>query len=77
MVSPIHPLNGQVLTVRHVTRLGGVRLILVEHPQGGTLTLPEAMLDLHPTPTAGSACLFDVSKLVALAHLVGQLKGRA
>lgn len=76
MANPIHPLDGQNLAVRHVTRLAGVRVVLAEHPDGGTLSLPESVLDQTPRPNPGPGCLLDVSRLVMLAGRVGQLKAR-
>ena len=77
VVNPIHPLNGHVLAVRHVTCLAGVRVVVAEHPHGGTLTLAEAVLDPAPCrPIAKPGAFFDPARLLALAGKVERLRGR-
>lgn len=74
VANPIHPLNGQILAVRHVTCLAGVRVVVVEHPAGGTLTLAESVLELGPCrPVRPDGALFDVARLVTLAKRIAQL----
>ncbi len=70
MVNPIHPLNGRVLAVRHTQRIYGLRMILAEHPDGGTLTLP-GVTPAGPPP--GSETRFDARRLVALADMIALL----
>lgn len=77
VVNPIHPLNGHVLLVQRVTCFAGVRVVVVEHPEGGTLTLPESVLGLTPgRPVMAPGCLFDVARLVVALGRVAQLKDR-
>jgi hypothetical protein len=71
VTNPVHPLHGQVLMVRHITVVHGVRVVLTEHPDGGTLTLPGSMLN-PPLPRAGT--LFDVGRLVAIASKICMMK---
>jgi len=76
VANPIHPLHGQVLLVRHITVIQGVRVVLAEHPDGGTLTLPGSMLDppLRRYGPAAAGTLFDAGRLVAVASKIDVMK---
>ena len=40
VTNPIHPLYGQCLPIRRIRRLSTHRLAILEHPDGGTISLP-------------------------------------
>ena len=74
---PIHPLRGMALPV---VRLGngpiGHRPIDVEHPEGGTLRLPEQWTDQAlPLVQSGKDAKSTPEQLRALACLVAALAG--
>lgn len=70
-MNPIHPLNGHTLAVRHVARIGGLRVVVAEHPDGGTLTLPG---DAHAPATFHADVLFEAGRLVVLANKVAAMR---
>ena len=74
---PIHPLRGMALPV---VRLGngpiGHRTIDVEHPEGGTLRLPEQWTDQGlPLVQNGESAKSTPEHLRALARLVAAIGG--
>src|SRR5262249_39170575 len=50
VVNPIHPLYGRTLPVRQVRRVENLLELIVEHPDGGVLTLPAWATDYEPRP---------------------------
>ena len=74
ITNPIHPLYGQSVVVRQMSKVGKTMKITVEHPDGGLLSLPaeETTLSL---PEAGvmradTTRLFDPEKLLRLSEWV-------
>ena len=47
VTNPIHPLCGQRLPIRRIRRLSTHRLAILEHPDGGTLSLPTTETSLE------------------------------
>jgi len=74
VVNPIHPLYGRTLPVRQVRRVENLLELIVEHPDGGVLTLPAGATDYEPRPPAllgfRPLPLFHPTQLVQLARHV-------
>jgi hypothetical protein len=79
VVNPIHPLNGQELTVMYAQRLSGIRVVFARHPNGGTIVLPEGTLDIAPTPRPRRGFsddplpLFEPARLLELVVRVAEI----
>lgn len=69
ITNPIHPLFGQSLSVRKIRRLGATLQISLNHPDGGSFSLPACETSLErnvcPNPSDGKA-LLAVHQLLAL-----------
>jgi hypothetical protein len=81
IINPIHPLQGQSLSV-HQIRHDGKRLkVILEHPDGGLISLPVSETSLEPpSPTiqiGGVTPPFDPNKLRQLTVLVSTLGSTA
>ena len=81
IVNPIHPLHGRSLPVRQVCRVEHLIELIVEHPDGGVLTLPAWATDYAPRPPTllgfGPLVLFDPAQLVQLARHVAAHRAAA
>ncbi|MEC4817579.1 MAG: DUF5372 family protein, partial [Scytonema sp. PMC 1069.18] len=79
ITNPIHPLYGQLVVVRSLRKVGELTLVLVEHPDGGLISLPIDETNFQ-TPKlsvqlSGTPRLFEPKKLLRLSELVAaQLK---
>ena len=75
--NPIHPLYGQILTIRNVRRTGTHIEFVVDHPDGGVLTLPAWATDytphLAPPRCRGTIVQFHPAQLVSLSVRVKEL----
>jgi hypothetical protein len=85
IVNPIHPLHGRSLPVRQVRRVEHLLELIVEHPDGGVLTLPAWATDYEPRPPtlpdSRPLAFFHPALLVQLtrhvmAHLAGEHSSR-
>jgi len=81
MCNPIHPLYGQTLSIRNIRRVGDLVEILVDHPDGGVLTLPGWATDISPPRpprrVGQTLPLFDPAQLVTLLHRLAALAATA
>lgn len=72
ITNPIHPLHGQSVAVRSIRQVGKLTKVIVEHPDGGLLSLPsdETSLDIsEPCPKVlGTTPLFEPKQLLRLAE---------
>ena len=77
VVNPIHPLFGRELVVRSVRRLAGVRFVVAEHPDGGTIQVPDAGVAPDAASGAGGGgvrlALFDPGQLLRVADRIALL----
>lgn len=73
VANPIHPLNGQTLTVRYIVRAGAVRVVHADHPDGGTIVLPESVLVADAGIDPGRHALFSATRLLDLVDRVAVL----
>src|SRR5215471_16921836 len=78
VVNPIHPLYGRTLPIRQVCRVENLIELIVEHPDGGVLTLPAWATDYESGPPTFSGsrplALFHPAQLVQLArHVMAHL----
>ena len=85
VVNPIHPLYGRTLPIRQVCRVEHLIELIVEHPDGGVLTLPAWATDYAPRPSippgASPHLLLHPVQLVRLArpvaaHRAGECSSR-
>src|SRR5215467_6653472 len=76
--NPVHPLCGHTLPLRNVRRVGDLLEYIVEHPDGGVLTLPawatDAVPQVPPPCCHGRLPLLHPTQLVRLVHRLGVLK---
>ena len=76
--NPIHPLCGYTLPLRNIRRVGELLEYLVEHPDGGVLTLPawatDAVPGVPPPRCREGIPLFHPAQLVLLLHRLTALK---
>ncbi len=74
ITNPIHPLHGQEVVVRSFRQVGKSVRVIVEHPDGGLISLPASETSLEPTqPVAvigGKTPLFDPQLLLGLVERV-------
>ena len=74
ITNPIHPLVGQSVAVRSIRQVGKLTKVIVEHPDGGLLSLPsnETSLDIsEPCPkVSGNTPLFEPKQLLRLVEWV-------
>lgn len=80
ITNPIHPLYGQSLLVRKVRQLQDYRSISLDHPDGGSLSLPASDTSLVTPPEMVVAQdhvrLFTPDRLLQLAeHSVVRITG--
>lgn len=72
ITNPIHPLHGQSVAVHSIRRLGKSIRVIIEHPNGGLLSLAasETSLELTSPPPVieGQTPLFDPKKLLQLSQ---------
>ena len=77
ITNPIHPLYRQSVVVRSIRYYGKSVKVIVEHPEGGFLSLPasETSLDLQKPnlQVAGKTPLFTPDKLLRLVELAASL----
>jgi hypothetical protein len=76
--NPVHPLCGHTLPLRNIHRVGELLEYVVEHPDGGVLTLPAWATDavpwLPPPRCRGGVPLLHPAQLVLLLHRLTALK---
>jgi hypothetical protein len=76
--NPIHPLCGHTLPLRNIRRVGELLEYIVEHPDGGVLTLPawatDVMPQVPPPCCHGRIPLLHPAQLVRLVHRLRTLK---
>jgi hypothetical protein len=76
--NPVHPLRGQTLPLRNIRRVGEFLEYIVEHPDGGVLTLPAWATDAvpwaPPPRCRGSIPLLHPAQLVRLVHRLTTLQ---
>jgi len=81
IINPIHPLQGQSLTVHRIHHLGKLTRVIFEHPDGGLISVPlsETSLELpQPSPQIeGVTPRFNPKKLQQLTVLVSNLGSTA
>ena len=81
MANPIHPLDGQTLPVRRTQVLGGIRVVIADHPEGGVIALPADAVTIEPLVPPStrefSLPLFEPAQLMELAERVSALANRA
>ena len=81
IVNPIHPLHGRSLPIRQVCRVEHLIELIVEHPDGGVLTLPAWATDYAPRSLTflgfDPLVLFDPAQLVQLARHVAAHRAEA
>ena len=74
VTNPIHPLYGREVVVRQIRKVGKLTKVIVEHPDGGLLSLPagETNLSLPEVSVMGpdTTRLFDPEKLLRLSEWV-------
>lgn len=72
ITNPIHPLHGQSVVVRSWRQVGNLVKVIVEHPDGGLLSIPASETSLEvtePVPQiAGQTPKFNPKKLLMLAR---------
>ncbi len=79
ITNPIHPLYGQSVVVRRLRKVGKLTKVIVEHPDGGLISLPVDETNFDKSKQSvqfeGTPRLFDPEKLLSLSVLVAaQLK---
>src|ERR671936_2051650 len=76
--NPVHPLCGHTLPLRNIRRVGDLLEYIVEHPDGGVLTLPawatDAVPQAPPPCCHGRIPLLHPAQLVRLVHRLTALK---
>src|SRR5438128_5662396 len=76
--NPVHPLCGHTLPLRNIHRVGELLEYIVEHPDGGVLTLPAWATDavpwVPPPRCRGGIPLLHPAQLVCLVHRLLALK---
>src|SRR5215472_11928171 len=76
--NPVHPLCGHTLPLRNIRRVGELLEYIVEHPDGGVLTLPawatDALPQRPPPRCRGGIPLLHPAQLVRLVHRLLALK---
>jgi hypothetical protein len=76
--NPVHPLYGHTLPLRNIRRVGALLEYIVEHPDGGVLTLPAWATDavpwLPPPRCREGIPLLHPAQLVRLLHHLTALK---
>src|SRR5437899_478184 len=76
--NPVHPLCGHTLPLRNIRRVGELLEYVVEHPDGGVLTLPAWATDavpwLPPPRCRGGVPLLHPAQLILLLHRLTALK---
>jgi hypothetical protein len=76
--NPVHPLCGHTLPLRNIRRVGELLEYIVEHPDGGVLTLPawatDALPQVPPPCCHGHIPLLHPAQLVRLVHYLTALK---
>lgn len=76
ITNPIHPLHGQEVVVRQIRHLGKSVRVIVEHPDGGLISLPASQTSLDRTQPVsligGKTPLFDPKLLLGLAERVAR-----
>src|SRR5215813_14599799 len=76
--NPVHPLYGHTLPLRNIRRVGELLEYLVEHPDGGVLTLPawatDAVPQVPPPRCRGGIPLLHPAQLMHLVHRLLALK---
>jgi hypothetical protein len=73
ITNPIHPLFGQSVTVRGIRQLGATIQISVNHPDGGTLSLPASETSFESRDyliSSPLAPLLEVQKLLDLTDWI-------
>jgi hypothetical protein len=77
ITNPIHPLHGQSVVVRCLRQVGNLVKVIVEHPDGGLLSIPASETSLEVTQPvsqiSGQTPLFDPKKLQSLARWMATL----
>lgn len=73
VTNPIHPLCGQRLPIRRIRRLSTHRLAILEHPDGGTISLPTTETSLEsaftePLSSEKKRRLFNPRHLLQLSR---------
>lgn len=73
ITNPIHPLWGQRLPIRRIRRLSTHRLAILEHPDGGTISLPTTETSLEsafaePLSSEKKLRLFEPRHLLQLSQ---------
>ena len=73
ITNPIHPLLGQHLPIRRERRLGTHRIAILEHPDGGTISLPTTETSLEsafaePPSSERKLRLFEPRHLLQLSQ---------
>jgi len=79
LCNPVHPLNGKVLTLRYFIVVGSSKVAAVQHPDGGTLLLPERWLvPFEEAIVSKMSCgaLFDPARLLTLASRIEGMRRR-
>ena len=76
--NPVHPLCGHTLPLCNIRRVGDLLEYLVEHPDGGVLTLPawatDALPQGSPPRCRGGIPLLHPAQLLRLVHRLLALK---
>ncbi|NJL55179.1 hypothetical protein HC928_08310 [bacterium] len=57
MTNPIHPLRGQTLAIRKIRQLGTHLMVSMDHPDGGSISLPASETNLAPLSVQPGASL--------------------
>ena len=77
ITNPIHPLHGQSVKVLSLRRLGKSVRVILEHPDGGILSLPASETSWEitspPPVVKGQTPLLDPKKLLHLSQWVETL----
>jgi hypothetical protein len=77
IINPIHPLQGQSLSVHQIRHDGKCLKVILEHPDGGLISVPASETSLEPPSRAvqigGVTPAFDPNKLLQLTVLVSTL----
>jgi hypothetical protein len=81
IINPIHPLQGQSLSVHQIRHDGKCLKVILEHPDGGLISVPASETSLEPPSRAiqigGVTPAFDPNKLLQLTVLVSTLSSTA
>ncbi len=81
IINPIHPLHGQSLKVHLIRRLGTILKVILEHPDGGLISVPSSETSLEPpspqSQIEGVTPKFEPKKLLQLTVLVSSLGSTA